>query len=62
MDQKTLESINKWMAFGQVILPRLLTIVADYDRLKDDPRLHETDREKMVANLQMQELTDWKDL
>lgn len=62
MDQKTLEQITQWMAFGQIMLPKLVAVAGHYAQLKDDPAIQETDREKMVANLQGMQLADWKDL
>lgn len=62
MDEETLQRVLQGMALGHVLLPRLIDIVAHYAQLQNDPALKETDREKMVANLQGMQLADWKDL
>lgn len=62
MDEKTLLAITQWMAFAQVMLPKLVDIAAHYAEIKDNPALQETDKEKMAANLQGLQLKDWKDL
>lgn len=62
MDEKTLQQITQWMAFGQVVLPKVAAAVTHYAELKDNPALNETDRQKMVENLQGLELKDWHDL
>lgn len=62
MNEKAVQQVLQGMALGQILLPRLIDIVTHYAELQNDPALKETDREKMVANLQSMQLADWKDL
>lgn len=62
MDPKQMQMILQLIQLSQVLLPQLLAMAQHYGELKDDPNLSETDKAKMVANLQALQLKDWDSL
>lgn len=55
-------TILKWLSVGQMAFPAILNVVSHYSQLKDDPKLSETDKAKMIENLEALQLRDWDDI
>lgn len=62
MNPATLMLVLKAIDVLSVALPQLMDTLAHYQSLKDDPNLSETDKKRMVANLEALQLKDWDQL
>ena len=54
--------ILKWLQVGQMAFPAVMNVVTHYAQMKDDPNLSETDKQKMIENLEALKLRDWDEI